>query len=80
MYGFLFSDLGINLDFINMAYLSSYHSGVQMWPLMGIKMAGCNLVCPGETGGLQLLCHIIISSRLGVYPGYWVIKCCSTES
>lgn len=49
MYGSPFSDLGINLDFINMAYLSSYNSGVQMWPLMGIEMAGCNLVCPGET-------------------------------
>lgn len=56
---FLFSDLGINLDFINMAYLSSYNFGVQMWPLMGIKMSGCNLVCPGETWWTSaiVLCH-----------------------
>lgn len=49
MYGLLCSDLGINLDFINTAYLSSYNSGVQMWPLIGIKMAGCDLVCTRET-------------------------------
>lgn len=68
MYGFLFIDLGINLDLINMAYVSSYNSGVQIWPLIEIKMAVVIQSVLGRLGALQLLSHIIISSRLGGLP------------